>query len=534
MSRDMKRLDFLEFPADRTWTSTLVNALDFPATAFANRTIEGEEDGESYHESNIGSQGSGAEYTEMHLEEDKRDGDVGFKKEVFDECFRAFYSVMWPSLEPPFTEQVDRQESTLPKRRKRARRWFMQAAAYDVLMMDRVAAIEKVMQSKGWLEQDEDEEKAKVLSSNMSALQSGTLSAVKKNWGDFTVVDASSTKPTCFAALLVEKPILASRAGSRWPRGVGAPPSSTGKIDEKHAVERIRFLTTGASDVFEQFLGQPVPGRNEAVLRPFKPLFLCYKQMRTRYGEELSTTSCGIADIARETRQEQTSDGEAQPTTDPSSNSVPEESVKRDQIRETNKEVTALAMLDLMQNELKAESKTHLACRNRSKQWISFDDLWHLFFTGDLIYDPELDQALQVICVQNGRPILDAYVESTDANALSTPQVAGSKSPFQILAVGIDFNGETFGPVEHEYNIEAWEGDQTITSLFVYPIEYARVTGDESEAEALLFPSAKEAALRSRGKRFCEIVNSSQIAHREYRGFDIGKIREQVIFQTST
>lgn len=580
MARDAPEFNFSDLPADRMWTSELVRALDISPAAFrafkessAKRATRFEVHGdeEAHGTSSKVNPDVSIPGTATRPGDVEKDLHKEQTKIAWDECYRAFNQLMWPENPGLVFSEDDKLEFTLPKRRKKARTWFMMTAAHDMLMSDRVEAIEKVMQAKGWLEGDEVEEDEEKKLDRMSPLQSGTLLTLKLDWGGFTTLDVSKVKPTCFAALLTEKPVLANRAGTRWPRLGGAPTTSAEKLNEGHRVERIRFLSTGASDIFEELVGPPMPGNGEAVLRPFKPLFLCYKELLKRYensgpipvtdqnvandgpgeeqcfGENTNSSlnplneSVKVSEKPQEKNhncenfegggKENIADSTSDQQSGPSNAPEPEQADKKDQIREANKRVTGQAILEMMQNELRAESKSHLEYRHRTKQWIAFDNLWHLFFTGDIIYHPKLDQALQVLCVHNGRAIIDAYVDNTDANAPAIPQIAGSSSPFQILAVGIDFNGESFGPVEHEYIIESWEGEQTITSLPVYPIEYARVAGDESEAEAIPFPSAKEAALRLRGAKFCELVNSSQVAHREYRGFDIGKFREQVSSQ---
>jgi hypothetical protein len=122
------------------------------------------------------------------------------------------------------------------------------------------------------------------------------------------------------------------------------------------------------------------------------------------------------------------------------------------------------------------------------------------------VYDPKLDQALQVFYVQNGRTILDLNTDPNDGS----PELQGAKNPLVVLVFGIDFDGRTFGPVQRSYNLETWEGEQTITSLPIYPIDYASAESSGPESAS----STKQEVLQERGRKFCEIVSTAHVAHR--------------------
>jgi hypothetical protein len=283
-------------------------------------------------------------------------------------------------------------------------------------------------------------------------------------------------------------------------------------------VERICFHTLGGTHVLDEIMVFQGPARAEAILRPFKPLFAYLGELRTRYGNIKRPIIVDKQQVVSEL-----------PRSDPAPDTQSDESTEtptqehdqdEEETREHNKSVTAQAMLDLMLNELKDDTNIHLDCRERKKSLLQFDDAWHLFFPGDIVYDPKLDQALRVLCVQNGRTILDLNTDPNDGS----PELQGAKNPLVVLVFGIDFDGRTFGPVQRSYNLEPWEGEQTITSLPIYPIDYASAESSGPESAS----STKQEVLQERGRKFCEIVNTPHVAHRQYRGFNIDKIREQV------
>lgn len=386
-----------------------------------------------------------------------------------------------------------------------------------MLTVERIAAIEKILTTKGFMET----EKPKIEDvGKKPLLQKGTLVTSKLGWFGFTSCDVGQLEPTCFAVLLAGRPIRSMINRGRG-FGIGNKRDLTDAhriSDGSQRIERIQFPTIGASYVLDDFLGFYVPSRTEAIVRPFKPLFAFYRELETKHG--LATNPDFLDGEKAPDDLPKSSPVSMQRSEEPATTSMPDDSPNEEEIRKHNKSITGHAIIELMHGDLKDDLDMHLDCRGRKKPVILFDDLWHLFFPGDIVYDPKLDRALQVLCVQNGRTVLDVFSEQADGN----PQMQGKKNPLDILTFGIDFDGQMFGLSQQPYAIDAWEGEQSITSLPIYPIEYAATENSTSASS----PAVKKEALLVRGRKFCEIVNTPQVAHRQYRGLDIGKVREQV------
>lgn len=425
-------------------------------------------------------------------------------EEAEDDVLNSFWKIQWDKY----------YNQTYEQRKKKALPWLRHSLCNDILLNERVDIIEKVLATKGFLSAEtstEDTIERKILRSEF-------LSPIKLDWFAFTSCDVDKLEATCFAVLLVEKPIRSSAERFRRARKGHDQASASKTLDENARVERIRFPTLGGTHVLDEIMEFEVPGRMDAILRPFKPLFAYLSELQRRYGDIKRPNIVNNEHVVRELSRSDPNLG----TRSDESTKTPAQQHDQDEeeTREHNKSVTAQAMLNLMRKELKDDMNIHLDCRGRKKSLLQFDDTWHLFFPGDIVYDPKLDQALRVLCVQNGRTVLDLNADFIDGR----PELQGAKNALVVLVFGIDFDGRTFGPSQRSYNLEPWEGEQTITSLPIYPIEYARTESSEPESVS----STKQEALQERGRKFCEIVNTPQVAHRQYRGFNIETIREQV------
>jgi hypothetical protein len=418
---------------------------------------------------------------------------------------------------------------TYEERKKKGNVWLKHAVCHEILMNDRIDAIGKVLTTRGFMSTEEKSDSEKFDSeksdsnkshSQKTHLRSGTLQPVRLGWYAFTSCKIDKLEPMCFALLLVERPIrsVSERALVATERSIMSAPKVFGGNDR---VERIQFPTPAASYLFDDIMGFGVPDRHEAILRPFKPLLACYNELQTRYMDKAkpAVVEDGKAtDDSVETAPAsvpRAGESASMPTQGGSLDDDDEE-----EAREHNKLVTAQAILHLISNDLKDDLKIHLDCCERRKSVLHFDDAWHLLFPGDTVYDPKLDRAYKVLCVQNGLNILDLYADQADGN----PQMHDAKNPLTILAFSIDFDGQIFGPAQHFYTIDPWEGEQKITSLPIYPIEYASADSSEPSSAS----NTKKEALQARGCKFCDIVNSPQVAHRQYRGPEVGKVRGQV------
>lgn len=424
-------------------------------------------------------------------------------------------------------------DENLQRRRKRARPWLLRSACLEVLTEDRLRAIEHILQSKGFMELENDKEDENA-GKEKALLERGALYSGKMGWDEFTSLNDPKPVASRFAVLLVERPVPETLGSRRVGKRARRPAMSVQTLEGTPQVERIRFTAVEASHVLQEVMTSPPPAHNEAVIRPFKPLFAYYEELRHWFegrrdglradkhdasGRPAGHVEEAKPDPQRSTPQEPDSNFENDPGN---------ATLEVDAAHDLNKTIMAEAILDMMNTELKESMKLHLYCRHRRREWMQFDDLWHVFFPGDLVYDPRLDQALRVLCVQNGRTILDPFSEVLDKKTEEAPKMLGSKNAFAILTFSVDCDGHFFGPVQHLYKIDAWDGERRMTSLPIYPLEYADAAANEGDTESMTLPNAKAAFLRSRGRKFCEIANTQQLAHRDYRGFGLGKIREEV------
>ncbi|MCJ1462583.1 hypothetical protein MMC07_001185 [Pseudocyphellaria aurata] len=97
---------------------------------------------------------------------------------------------------------------------------------------------------------------------------------------------------------------------------------------------------------------------------------------------------------------------------------------------------------------------------------ISFRNLWYLFKPGDDVLctlkaesGPDLQSTWRVLRVSEGRPHLSA-----------NSQMVELINPFKITCYKIGYNGTSFGPIPHFFEILPFEGEKYITSLDIVPI----------------------------------------------------------------
>lgn len=144
---------------------------------------------------------------------------------------------------------------------------------------------------------------------------------------------------------------------------------------------------------------------------------------------------------------------------------------------------------------------------------------------GDTLFDPKRAQAFRLLCVHNGREILqrDPNELKTGADLLLT---RGPRNPFVIDYFGIDFDGEVLGPISSQYLIEPFDGEKKIAELSLFPMEYAKkpagASANRITTSLTLNPSLSlRDALVERGSRFRKLANAKHMAHCEYRGMTI-------------
>lgn len=235
-------------------------------------------------------------------------------------------------------------------------------------------------------------------------------------------------------------------------------------------------------------------------------------------------------------------------------------------------------LINFMDNHLQDEFNSYKKLRSRNGTTntpkVSFPELWQLFAPGDIIYEPVNEQALRVVAVGGGRRQLRKKTQRgtyANANPFTNPYPAPPRDiysdplppldedplglnesapkslpafsampddlllPFVLTCVYIDFNGDAVGPVMRQISISGFDESRSITNLPAYPIEYADMfrEGGTSDTRSGFEPRRSTQAgvretLELRGKKFADFANKTKVAHREYRGLSLGRVREQV------
>ncbi|PNP53165.1 hypothetical protein THARTR1_06375 [Trichoderma harzianum] len=133
---------------------------------------------------------------------------------------------------------------------------------------------------------------------------------------------------------------------------------------------------------------------------------------------------------------------------------------------------------------------------------VTFADLWYLFREGELLYSPVPKRRKRVTdngYTTNNLTLQGSYQNLSRVYSIVTPEVAdeldgkeddskkdddsdkiiGSdddshedSKTFRIWSYCIDFDGESYGPVQRHFHITKFEGERDIRSLAVYPVKF--------------------------------------------------------------
>ena len=146
-------------------------------------------------------------------------------------------------------------------------------------------------------------------------------------------------------------------------------------------------------------------------------------------------------------------------------------------------------------------------------QTVKFDDLWHLFRVGDLVYMPAANEAggryhelwriYRTECPEPDTTYPDSGWEFF-ADELQTPEGKN----FNIFAYYIDHDGTSFGAVRHKFELASFPGDRAIDSLEVFPVRY------REDHERFL------ETLRDQGADFRQFLSASE-RHRAYNAWTL-------------
>lgn len=155
---------------------------------------------------------------------------------------------------------------------------------------------------------------------------------------------------------------------------------------------------------------------------------------------------------------------------------------------------------------------------------IAFDNLWHLFNPGDVVFvservgdDNDYLRAYRVTCVSGGRQSLhDAAVDTTQKAKSESKGDTSSvykRNKLSLDCYYMDFDGEEFGPMDSVFHLKPYDGEQAITELDVWPVQF-----DPDHEEKLR-------QLRERGRRFKDLSHTFT-KHKTYKGLTTGETEE--------
>lgn len=154
--------------------------------------------------------------------------------------------------------------------------------------------------------------------------------------------------------------------------------------------------------------------------------------------------------------------------------------------------------------------------RSREAEKVSFENLWHLFAPGDVVFARGTNkQAYNVRGVRGGRPTLSGRPGSYESKIWTPTNIANTGQaffPFVVQCLYIDYDGEEFGPRQEIFKINFFEEECKIEDLPVFPLKY-------KQGESL-------DTLLAAGKRYRDIADT--FAHREYIGLSAEDHREWV------
>ncbi|KAF9630646.1 hypothetical protein BFW01_g1208 [Lasiodiplodia theobromae] len=184
-------------------------------------------------------------------------------------------------------------------------------------------------------------------------------------------------------------------------------------------------------------------------------------------------------------------------------------------------------LLKYINEGLKPHMSNYRRLRARDVKKVAFKDLWYLFAPGDKVYDASAKQAFQVVGVRGGRALLSKSEDDDDRIKVASENdyAVEDLGPFIIDCFYLGFNGEELGPVNHSVRILPYDGEQAISNLRLYPLEYARMKVDVDDVAGDI---PMEEHLSRRGQKFVAFLNPHEVAHREYVGFSVGNVREQI------
>ncbi|ETR99856.1 P-loop containing nucleoside triphosphate hydrolase protein, partial [Trichoderma reesei RUT C-30] len=168
-------------------------------------------------------------------------------------------------------------------------------------------------------------------------------------------------------------------------------------------------------------------------------------------------------------------------------------------------------LIEFMDHDLKSLTQLRDVTRNK----VSFPDLWHIFFPGrEVVTSQEPMNAYRVFHVTGGRPYLSPPEDDKDgkvADYTTAYRVPDKESDLVVTCYQVDFDGQRFGPVSHSFRIQKFDDLRDITTLTIYPLDFAK------RQEKV------QKKLKLNGQLFCRVCQGS---HVQYRGMNLHEAEE--------
>ncbi|OTA05566.1 hypothetical protein A9Z42_0062470 [Trichoderma parareesei] len=168
-------------------------------------------------------------------------------------------------------------------------------------------------------------------------------------------------------------------------------------------------------------------------------------------------------------------------------------------------------LIEFMDHDLKSLTQLRDVTRNK----VSFPDLWHIFFPGrEVVTSQEPMNAYRVFHVTGGRPYLSPPEDDEDgevADYTTAYRVPDKESDLVVTCYQIDFDGKRFGPVSHSFRIQKFDDLRDITTLTIYPLDFAKRK------------KKVQKKLKLNGQIFCRVC---QGGHVQYRGMNLHEAEE--------
>lgn len=482
----------------------------------------------------------------------------------------------------------------LEERKSDSSKKNLQALSYLLLMEDRIKELESqvkdlqtasldVKRTGNDAKEDKDVEKPVVLEESRASKQSKLLLSPRSmGWKEFVNPTREQRDlPRHVIDVLNEHPFPLVAKGSKARRN-GVPhhngSEDNRKATENESVERVRINSDALNELIATTIGiEPLQYTDITHIRPFKFLLACEDSLVARLTELKAK-----AGLSAETRSDEDSE-KSQLNADSNPNvSGPAEASEQGTLAPTQEDTTAgdntesdgtaapiegeqaredlerkhlECLLEFLETSLKWDLQACRQLRAREQTGvdpsIDFRHLWHLYRPGDVVFDPVVRQAYQVLFVTGGRKMLtrvaaDSMADDDDDKEAEVERVLvvdeEATTSVVLTCFHLDFNGKSYGPVQREFKISPFDIPRPIRSLPVFPIEYAAEESQrprKSVADALVDDAAAALSddqgthtcletMTERGQKFAKLTSCREVAHKEYAGFSLDEVREQV------